>query len=97
MFVKGHPPYIGPGRPKGSLNQRTIEAKALARGLLNDPTYRKNLQADLTNRKVEASIEAMLWHYAYGKPKESLEVQWDLSKLNDEELNQLEGIVQRIR
>jgi hypothetical protein len=39
----------------------------------------------------------MLLHYAYGKPKESLELQWDLSKLNDEELNQLEGIVQRIR
>jgi DNA-binding transcriptional regulator PaaX len=96
MFVKGHPPYYGPGRPKGSLNQRTIEAKALARGLLNDPTYRKNLQADLKNRKVEASIEAMLWHYAYGKPKEHVEVHWNLEKLTDMELDQLEAIVKRV-
>ena len=96
MFVKGHPPYIGPGRPKGSLNQRTLEAKALARGLLNDPTYRKNLQADLKNRKVEASIEAMLWHYAYGKPKEHIELNWNLEKLTDTELDQLEALVKRV-
>ena len=96
MFVKGHPPYIGPGRPKGSLNQRTIEAKALARGLLNDPTYRQNLQADLKNRKVEASIEAMLWHYAYGRPKESLELSWNLEKLTDTELDQLETLVKGV-
>ena len=96
MFVKGHAPYIGPGRPKGSLNQRTLEAKALARGLLNDPTYRKNLQADLKNRKVEASIEAMLWHYAYGKPKEHIELNWNLEKLTDTELDQLEALVKRV-
>ena len=39
MFVKGHPPYHGPGRPKGSQNKHTLEAKELARGLLNDKTY----------------------------------------------------------
>ena len=96
MFVKGHPPYYGPGRPRGSLNKLTLEAKALARELVNDPTYRQNLQADLKNRKVEASIEAMLWHYAYGKPKESLEVNWNLEKLTDTELEQLEAIVKRV-
>ena len=86
----------GPGRPKGSQNKLTLEAKALARGLLNDPTYRKNLQADLKNRKVEASIEAMLWHYAYGRPKESLELSWNLEKLTDTELDQLETLVKRV-
>ncbi len=96
MFVKGHPPYYGPGRPKGSLNKRTLEAKAFARQLVYDPTYLQNLQADLKERKVEASLEAMLWHYAYGKPKEHVELNWKLEKLTDNELVQLEGLVKRI-
>ncbi len=96
MFVKGHPPYIGPGRPKGSLNQRTLEAKAFARQLVSSPTYLRKLQADLNERNVEASIEAMVWHYAYGKPKESLEVQCNLEALNTREVIQLEGLIKRI-
>ncbi len=95
MFVKGHPPYYGPGRPKGSLNQRTLEAKALARGLLNDSTYRKNLHARL--RAGEAGgMEPLLWAYAFGKPKEQIEVNWNLEKLTDTELDQLEAIVKRV-
>ena len=81
MFVNGHVPYHGPGRPKGSLNQRTIEAKAFARQLVNDPIYLQKLQADLNERTVEASIEAMVWHYAYGKPKEFVEVQYNLEEI----------------
>ncbi len=96
MFVKGHPPYYGPGRPKGSLNKRTLEAKAFARQLVCDPTYLQNLQAALGNRNVEASLEAMLWHYAYGKPKEQLELNWHLEKLTDQELAQMETLVKRI-
>jgi hypothetical protein len=95
MFVKGHLPYIGPGRPKGSLNQRTIEAKALARGLLNDPTYRKNLHARLRAGEAGA-MEVLLWHYAWGKPRETLELSWNLEKLSDLELDQLETLVKRI-
>ena len=95
MFKKGKA-GPGPGRPKGSLNKCTIEAKQLARGLLNDPTYRQNLRADLKKRNLEASIEAMLWHYAYGKPKEQIEVHWNLEKLTDRELDQLEAFVKRV-
>ena len=95
MFVKGHPPYIGPGRPKGSLNQRTLEAKAIARGLLNDPIYRKNLEARLLAGEAGA-MEPLLWHYAFGKPKEHVEVNWNLEKLTDTELDQLEMLVKRI-
>ena len=95
MFVKGHPPYIGPGRPKGSLNQHTLEAKAFARGLLNDPTYRKNLQVRLLAGEAGA-MEPLLWAYAYGKPKEHVEVNWNLEKLTDTELDQLEMLVKRI-
>ncbi len=95
MFVKGHPPYHGPGRPKGSLNQRTLEAKQLARGLLNDPTYRQHLHARLLAGEAGA-MEPLLWAYAFGKPKEHLEWNWKLEKLNDNELDQLEGLVKRI-
>ncbi len=96
MFVKGQPPYYGPGRPKGSQNKRTLEAKAFARQLVSNPTYLQNLQTDLKERKVEASLEAMLWHYAYGKPKEFLEVQYNLEVLTDKEVIQLEGLIKRI-
>ena len=96
MFLKGHPPYIGPGRPKGSLNQRTIEAKALARQLVSNPTYLQNLQTALENRTVDTSIEAMIWHYAYGKPKESVEIQYDFEALTTKEVIQLEGMLKRI-
>ena len=95
MFVKGHLPYIGPGRPRGSLNQRTLEAKALARGLLNDPTYRKNLQKRLLTGEGGA-MEPLLWAYAFGKPKEHVEVNWNLEKLTDMELDQLEAFVKRV-
>ncbi len=95
MFVKGHPPYHGPGRPKGSLNQRTLEAKALARGLLNDPTYRQNLHSRLLAGEAGA-MEPLLWHYAFGKPKEQMELNWHLEKLTDTEFDQLEALVKRV-
>ena len=95
MFVKGHPPYHGPGRPKGSQNQHTIEAKALARGLLNDKTYRQQLQARLRAGDAGA-MEPILWAYAFGKPKEQLEMNWHLEKLTDQELAQMLTLTKRI-
>jgi len=94
-FVKGHPPYHGPGRPKGSLNKTTIEAKALARELLNEPTYRQNLQARLLTGEAGA-MEPLLWAYAFGKPKEHIEVNWNLEKLTDTELDQFEVVMKRV-
>ena len=83
MFVKGHPPHIGPGRPKGRLNNKTIEAKALARQLVNDSTYRQNLLQWLQTGEAGA-MEALLWHYAFGKPKDQVEMKWNLEKLSGE-------------
>ncbi len=95
MFVKGHPPYYGPGRPKGSLNKRTLEAKAFARGLLNDKTYRRNLQKRLRTGAAGA-MEPMLWAYAFGKPKEQLEMNWHLERLTDQELAQMRTLAKRV-
>ena len=61
------------GRPKGVPNKVTVEAQRACEALIDDPTYRKKLLTDLQKRKVAPAIEAMLWHYAKGKPKEQLE------------------------
>lgn len=96
MFQPGHQPYVGPGRPKGSLNKTTTEAKALAQQLVNDPIYRENLLKRLQAGE-GGQIEQIIWHYAYGKPKESIEHSWNLERLNDQELDQLENILNRIQ
>ena len=85
----------GRGRPVGSQNKSTIEVKRLARQLVIDPTYRKNLHARLRAGDAGA-MEPLLWAYAFGKPKEHVEVNWHLEKLTDTELGQLEAIVKRV-
>jgi hypothetical protein len=62
------------GRPKGRLNETTIEVRQLARELIEDSEYRANLRARLITGECSPPVETMLWHYAYGKPKESIEL-----------------------
>ena len=54
-------------------NKVTLEARKAATELVDDPAYRAKLLADLRKRKVAPAVEQMLWHYAKGKPKESVE------------------------
>ena len=68
----------GPGRPKNVPNKVTQEAKAVALQMVSDPVYLQKLQADHRKRELNPAIEAMLWHYAYGKPKETVKVEGDL-------------------
>jgi hypothetical protein len=70
-FEKGD---VRAGRPKGTPNKITIEAKELARELVENPAYRSRLKARLLKGKLAPAMETMLWHYAYGKPKETHEV-----------------------
>jgi hypothetical protein len=65
----------GRGRPKGSPNKVTAEAHAFARQIVDDPEYRENLFAAARKRKLHPRIEEMLWSYAYGKPKDTIELQ----------------------
>jgi hypothetical protein len=81
----------GPGRPKGVPNKVTVEAKAAAGALVDDPIYREQLALDVQARKVAPAIEQMLWHYAKGKPKEIVELHkrrdvTDYDLMTDEEL-----------
>lgn len=63
------------GRPKGVPNKATQAIKELARKLLSTKEYLDNLQKAVEQRKCHPSIEAMLHHYAYGKPKEVVQVE----------------------
>lgn len=64
----------GFGRPKGSKNQITSEARAFALEIVRSPEYRKSLLTRVAAGTLPANIEAMLWAYAYGRPTERVEV-----------------------
>src|SRR5262245_50961622 len=64
----------GPGRPKGALNKVTREVRQICTSLVDNPTYQARLQQRLLSGKLSPAVEVMLWSYAYGKPKESIEV-----------------------
>jgi len=74
MNRKGNPATLqsGRGRPKGSQNKVTREIKAFARSLLEDPGYQAALKTRLKAGKAP-HLEPLLYHYAYGKPKEQIE------------------------
>jgi hypothetical protein len=83
----------GPGRPKGVPNKVTVEAKAAAEALIDDPIYREQLALDMQTRKVSPAIEQMLWAYAFGRPKDVIEFDGrvnvrdlDYEHMSDEEL-----------
>ena len=61
------------GRRRGTTNKVTAEARAVCAAIVDDPAYRKKLVARAKAGELPPAIEAMLWHYAYGKPKEQVE------------------------
>lgn len=58
------------GAPKKSV---TDAARKLSRKLLTDPAYRKMLVKRLRAGTIQPGVEALLYYYAYGKPKETIE------------------------
>lgn len=68
-FQSGHR-KVG-GRKQGTPNKATVEIKEFARNILEDPAYQKRLRVRIIQGKAER-IEALLYHYAYGKPSENL-------------------------
>lgn len=69
------------GRRKGSRNKVTLEVRAAASILVDDPTYRTNLARRLRAGTLAPAMETMLWYYAKGKPIERHEF-IDASKLS---------------
>lgn len=69
---KGHPRYGG--RQKGTPNKITAEAREIAQGIINRPAYRAKLVQQADNGRLNPTVESMLWHYAFGKPKEGTDL-----------------------
>ena len=63
----------GPGRPKGSVNQTTRDIQAFSRECLEDPKYIAALRERLREGRAP-HMETLLAHYAYGKPKDTLDL-----------------------
>jgi len=70
-FTKGDPRA---GRPKGVQNKTTVEVRELASRLVTDPDYLENLEIRLKTGEAAPAVEAMLWHYAHGKPVDKVEL-----------------------
>ena len=70
------------GRKKGVPNKVTVEAQKACEALVDDPVYRAKLLTDLRRRELPPGIEAMLWHYAKGKPKEQVELSGTLDTVS---------------
>ena len=66
------PPAAGKGRPKGAVNKTTRDSREMATKLVTDAVYVANLQMRLREGKAP-HMETLLHHYAYGKPKETLD------------------------
>jgi hypothetical protein len=62
------------GRQKGTRNHATLEIKAFAHSVLNDPGYRKNVLVRMRALEPPAHLETLLYHYAFGKPPQALEL-----------------------
>lgn len=63
----------GPGRKAGVPNKAAREFKDAARALVEDPVYVAELRRRLVAGKAP-HMEPLLFHYAYGKPRETVDV-----------------------
>lgn len=90
QFKHGEPRPANGGRKKGQLNSVTVEARELAQRLVHDADYQRGLVERAQAKKLHPAIEVMIWHYAFGKPTEKLEVSGSLmadpARMTDEQL-----------
>jgi hypothetical protein len=61
------------GRQLGTPNKVTVEARLFCASIVDDPDYLARLRDRALSGQPPA-LEAMLWHYAKGKPAEHVEV-----------------------
>jgi hypothetical protein len=58
------------GRKPGSVNKTTREVREIARSIVEDKRVQERLLLDARRGKLSPPVMTMLWHYAYGKPKD---------------------------
>jgi hypothetical protein len=71
------------------------EARGIALRIVRNKEYQRTLEQAAINRDLPPAVETMLWHYAYGKPADRIEIgtagsfqMADLELLSNEELAQ---------
>lgn len=65
------------GRKKGVINKATREIKDFARNILERPEYIASLKRRL-DKGDAPHMETLLHHYAYGKPREGMDVSGEI-------------------
>ena len=61
------------GRPKGAGNKVTAAMRRKCLTLISDPAYQKDFKRRLQAGELAPALEAMAWHYAIGKPVETIQ------------------------
>jgi hypothetical protein len=67
------------GRQKGTPNKITVEARAAAALIVDDPAYREMLMKKARAGILQPAIESLMWHYSKGKPKDVVEISLDVT------------------
>jgi hypothetical protein len=75
------------GKPKGTPNRATAQAREMAALIVDDPEYRANLRLRMI-AGTAANMEPLLWAYAKGKPVDRVETGGPgaFSNLSDDDL-----------
>lgn len=88
------------GRPKGATNKATREIKVWAEAFLSSDAYVTSAQRRVLAGKAP-HLETLWYHYAYGKPKETVEldgtVNVDIAGARERLARQLAGLTGRLR
>lgn len=87
--VNGNRLPPGPGRPKGSPNKASLYIQKFCRGILESEEYIASVKRRIVADTLPPQIEALYHHYAYGKPKDTIEIitpQADLAGMSADEL-----------
>lgn len=69
------------GKRKGVPNKVTRAVKAIATSIVEDPTVQATLLKQARRGRLAPAVMVLLFHYAYGKPKDTLAVDGHLEAL----------------
>jgi hypothetical protein len=83
------------GRQKGSLNKTTVEIRTVMQQFLSDETGQQKLLEQYQKGELNPSVLALFYHYAYGKPKDTLALERALPVMVVDELT--DGDIERLR